>query len=190
MNRCISLICLGIIFAVLATKTAIAQSKNTNYIHACNRIAQPVSSSIDNIQKTAKIKQDINQIERQKTISDNTQTSFWWAAEQFDPFGGKLVQNWLAYPKRQQINLIVNWQLWTMLDYLGRYRFVNQFGTVARKYGYNLNIFNQKEQCLASYKYSRVSNPPKWELHLEKLGEDSLQVEPLESFKVINNEGV
>ena len=190
MNRYSTVICLGIIFTFVASKNAIAQSKNINYIHACDRISQQVSSSIDNIQKTAKIKQNINQIEQPKTVSGNTQTSFWWAIEQFDPFGGKLVQNWLAYPKKQQINLIVNWQLWTMLDYLGRYRFVNQFGTVARKYGYNLNIFNQKEQCLATYKYSRVSNPPKWELHLEKLGEDSLQIEPLESFKGTNNKGV
>ncbi|NJL52801.1 MAG: hypothetical protein HC930_12365 [Hydrococcus sp. SU_1_0] len=68
-----------------------------------------------------------------KTIPNTTQSSFWWAALQFDPFDGKLVQNWLAYPQKQQINLIVNWQLWTLLDYFGRYRFVNQFGTVARK---------------------------------------------------------
>ncbi len=190
MNRYSTVICLGIIFTFLASKSAIAKSENMNYIHACDRISQQVDSSIGNIEKTAKIKQDINQIEQPKTASDKTQTSFWWAIEQFDPFGGKLVQNWLAYPKKQQINLIVNWQLWTMLDYLGRYRFVNQFGTVARKYGYSLNIFNQKEQCLATYKYSHVSNPPKWELHLERLGEDSLQVKPLESFKGINNKGV
>ena len=105
-------------------------------------------------------------------------SSFWWAALQFDPFGGKLVQNWLAYPQKQQINLVVNWKLWTLLDYFGRYRFVNQFGTVARKHGYSLHIYNQKNQCLASYKYNPTSSPPKWELNLEELGRSSL---PLKS---------
>jgi len=113
-----------------------------------------------------------------KTTPDMNISSFWWAALQFDPFGGKLIQNWLAYPQKQQINLVVNWKLWTLLDYFGRYRFVNQFGTVARKHGYSLNIFNQKNQCLASYKYNPSSIPPKWELNLEKLGRDSLPIEP------------
>lgn len=112
------------------------------------------------------------------TPSDSTQSSFWWAALQFDPFGGKLVQNWLTYPHKQQINLVVNWRLWTLLDYFGRYRFVNQFGTVARKHGYSLNIFNQKDQCLASYKYNAHSIPPKWELNLEESGRTSLPIEP------------
>jgi hypothetical protein len=103
--------------------------------------------------------------------------SLWWAQEQFDPFGGRLVENWLAYPQIRQIDLIINWQLWTVLDYLGRYRFVNQFGTVVRKYGYSLNVLDRDKQCLATYKYNSLSNPPKWEIQLERLGKDSLQVE-------------
>lgn len=113
-----------------------------------------------------------------KSIPDITPASLWWAAEQFDPFKGKLVQNWFTYPQQQQINLVVNWRLWNLLDYFGRYRFVNQFGTVVRKYGYSLNIFNQKDQCLASYKYNPASVPPKWELNLVKVGRDSLPIEP------------
>ncbi|MGD1920276.1 MAG: hypothetical protein ACFCAD_16170, partial [Pleurocapsa sp.] len=103
--------------------------------------------------------------------------SIWWAAEQFDPFDGNLIDNWLSYPQKQQINLMVDWQLWTTLDYFGRYRFVNQFGTVVRRHGYDLNVLSQKEQCLATYKYNSSSKPPKWELHLEKLGRDSLEAE-------------
>lgn len=104
--------------------------------------------------------------------------SLWWAKEQFDPFGGRLVKNWLTNPQIKQIDLTVNWQLWTLLDYLGRYRFINQFGTVAREYGYSLRIFNQQQQCLALYEYNDEINPPKWEIKIEGLGEDSLQVEP------------
>lgn len=104
--------------------------------------------------------------------------SLWWAREQFDPFGGKLISNWLTKPQSKQIDLVVNWQFWTLLDYLGRYRFINQFGTVARKHGYDLRIFNQQKQCLALYEYNQVTNPPKWEIKIEGFGQESLQVLP------------
>lgn len=156
------------LLSILIANGAIAQ--DTAIVDACRQI--PDSSFTDNINNNSL-----------KAASDNTQTSLWWAAEQFDPFGGKLVQKWLTNPQKQQVNLIVDWQLWTLLDYLGRYSFVNQFGTVARKYGYSLNVFNQNNICLASYKYNRVSNPPKWEIDLVNLGKDSLQVEPQQFFK-------
>ena len=124
-----------------------------------------------------------------KSVPNSTQSSFWWAALQFDPFGGKLVQNWLTYPQKQQINLVVNWRLWTLMDYFGRYRFVNQFGTVARKHGYSLNIFNQKDRCLASYRYNATSIPPKWELNLEELGRASLPIEPESQQQYLIPEG-
>ncbi|MGL6340734.1 MAG: hypothetical protein ACRC80_16535 [Waterburya sp.] len=161
--------------------TIVAQESNINILNSCEPISKHISSSpsaINNLKNTSKTDNNQHIAKQKDSNTEPTQASFWWAVEQFDPFGGKLIQNWFASPKKQQINLTVNWQLWTLLDYLGRYRFVNQFGTIARKYGYSLNIFNQKEQCLGSYKYNSVSNPPKWELYLEKLGRDSLEVEP------------
>lgn len=107
--------------------------------------------------------------------------SLWWAKEQFDPFGGRLISNWLTNTRIKQIDLTVNWQLWTLLDYLGRYRFINQFGTVARQHGYSLHIYNQQQKCLALYEYNDATNPPKWEITIEDAGEDSLQVEPTEN---------
>ena len=158
---------------------AIAKEAPDSPVNHCHQIDNSVSKSgsvktisVDNIINSP------NLVASTKAAPDITQSSFWWAALQFDPFDGKLIQNWLAYPQKQQINLIVNWQLWNLLDYFGRYRFVNQFGTVARKYGYSLNIFNQKDQCLASYKYNSTTIPPKWELNLEELGRGSLPIEP------------
>lgn len=141
-----------------------------SYCHSADNLVSSPASAIPT--------DSPNLVASTKTTSEVTQSSFWWAALQFDPFEGRLIQDWLAYPQKQQINLVVNWQLWTLLDYFGRYRFVNQFGTVARKYGYSLNIFNQKDQCLASYKYNSTSIPPKWELNLEELGRGSLPIEP------------
>ena len=103
--------------------------------------------------------------------------SLWWAKEQFDPFKGRLIINWFAYPQLKQIDLFVNWQLWTILDYLQRYRLIDKIGTVAREYGYALRVFNQQKQCLATYKYNSYTNPPKWEIDFPQSDEDSLQIE-------------
>jgi hypothetical protein len=156
---------------------AIAKQAPDNLVNNCNQISNQVITPSNTI-PVDQIVAHRNLVASTKTTPNATQYSFWWAALQFDPFDGKLVQNWFAYPQKQQINLVVNWQLWTLLDYFGRYRFVNQFGTVARKYGYSLNIFNQKDQCLASYKYNSTSIPPKWELNLEQSGRSSLPIEP------------
>ena len=60
---------------------------------------------------------------------------------------------------------------------MGRYRLINQLGTIARKYDYNLRIINRQKKCLATYQKS-ASNPQKWEINLDSLGQDGLQVEP------------
>lgn len=78
--------------------------------------------------------------------------SIWWAKEQF---GGKLLDNWLAYPaagdRSPRIDLIVNRQIWSLLDYVERYKFVNNFGNIARDYGYNVRVFNYQQELLATY---------------------------------------
>lgn len=152
---------------------------NIKVIESCQQISNPVSSTVKNANNKLKAQKNIERTEGKKSDSHLPHATIWWAIEQFDPFGGNLIQDWLTHPNKQQLNLTVNWQLWTVLDYFGRYRFVNQFGTVARKYGYSLNIFNQKQQCLATYQYNAVSNPPKWELHLESIGQDSLTPDAL-----------
>jgi hypothetical protein len=82
--------------------------------------------------------------------------SLWWADEQF---GDKLLDNWLAYPDEKRIDLVVNRQIWGLMDYYQRYAFVHRMGTVVRETGdpgetgYNLRVFNRQEPelCLASY---------------------------------------
>ena len=170
MKRYQQVIFITTIFSLLTTQVATGQDSTRDALTSCDNTLPRVSSAVKSINKLRE--------EKNAGVNNDTKPSLWWATEQFDPFDGRLVENWLADSKVQQINLVVNWQLWTLLDYLGRYRFVNQFGTVARKYGYNLNIFNQKNQCLATYKYNPISKPPKWEINLEQLGQNSLQIEP------------
>ena len=100
------------------------------------------------------------------TISqtDISHPSFWWAREQFNEIGGKLLTNWIAYQDQKRVDLVVSRQPWTLLDYLDRYRFVNRFGTVARDYQYNVRVFNDQAALLATYTCNYTQDEPVCEL--------------------------
>lgn len=117
------------------------------------------------------------------TISQTgiTVPSLWWAKEQFDEFGGKLLNNWIAYPNpdnpdQQRVDLVVNRQLWTLLDYMERYRFVNKFGTVARDYEYDVRVFNQQAERLATYTCDYSQSPPNCRIIIEWLGQEGFSL--------------
>ncbi|NJR32669.1 MAG: hypothetical protein HC778_07420 [Chamaesiphon sp. CSU_1_12] len=68
--------------------------------------------------------------------------SLWWTSEQFP---AKLVTNWVADRRQNQIYVIVNTQYWNILDYIDRYRTIAKFGRVAHSYGYSLKICNTQK---------------------------------------------
>ncbi len=75
--------------------------------------------------------------------------SLWWAEEQHDRYGGRLIVNWIAYQNENRVDLVVNRQLWALADYIERYSLVSKIGTTAKDFGYNMQVFNQQGQCLA-----------------------------------------
>jgi hypothetical protein len=103
--------------------------------------------------------------------------SLWWAKEQFNEVGGKLINNWIAYQDEKRIDIVVNRQPWTLLDYLGKYRFINKFGTVARDNNYNVRTFNQQGDLLATYTCNYTQSPAACEIKiLDQFGRTSLPV--------------
>ncbi|MDB9354915.1 hypothetical protein PN486_01360, partial [Nodularia spumigena CS-587/03] len=68
-----------------------------------------------------------------------------------------------GYPANEQeparVDLIVNQQIWSLLDYLERYDFVNRLGSSARKDGYNVRVFNYQQNLLATYTCNFVTSP-------------------------------
>jgi len=71
-------------------------------------------------------------------------------------FSSKLFENWLVCPStnsdRGRIDLVVNGQLWGLLDYFERYALLQQFGNGSDqpdqrfKSGYNMRIFSRQVQ--------------------------------------------
>lgn len=112
------------------------------------------------------------------SVSQNEPTtpSLWWAKAQF---GDDLLNNWLAYPAQGvdagRIDLLVNRQNWSLLDYIGRYEFVNHFGTVARDYGYNVRVFNEQEELLATYTCNFSLNPTQCSIQLDSTGKSQIR---------------
>lgn len=87
-----------------------------------------------------------------------TPPSLWWTKEQVAQelrTSGKLVSDWSAQLKTAeapgQVRLVVNPQMWSLMDYFERYDFVSNFGLAARGFGYQTEIYNTKGTQLASY---------------------------------------
>lgn len=78
--------------------------------------------------------------------------SLWWTHDQF---GGKLLELWLAYPAEGDdpawVDLLVNEQIWSLLNYLERYTFLKQFGSAAQADGFSTRVFNPNGTLLATY---------------------------------------
>ncbi|MDZ8264549.1 hypothetical protein [Nostoc sp. ChiQUE01b] len=81
-----------------------------------------------------------------------TVPSLWWAQQNSEK---KLLDNWIAYPASNKeparVDLIVNQQIWSLLEYMERYDFVNRLGSAARNFGYNVRVFNYQKEPLATY---------------------------------------
>lgn len=80
--------------------------------------------------------------------SEKSVPSLWLAQKQF---GGQLLDRWFVDPSNTWVIIIVNRQLWSLLDYMERYQFVNRFGTVSSEYGYNMQVCNRQGRTLAVY---------------------------------------
>jgi hypothetical protein len=95
--------------------------------------------------------------------------SLWWTRDllvsksQFNP---KLIEGWLVCgagvqdglarlcaigAKPGRVEMVVNSQLWTVLDYLSRYELIYRFGSATSECGYNIYIFNTDTQLIADF---------------------------------------
>ncbi len=86
--------------------------------------------------------------------------SLWWLKDNSQT---KLLDNWIAYPATNtepgRVDIIINQQTWSLLDYVERYAFINRIGYFARENGYNLRVFNYQKQRLANYTCNFSTNP-------------------------------
>ncbi|MDJ0701744.1 MAG: hypothetical protein QNJ46_00550 [Leptolyngbyaceae cyanobacterium MO_188.B28] len=86
----------------------------------------------------------------QDTISDTSLTlpSLWWSRDQVVAAVGDLpqfIETWVAFrgseEQPRRVDVVVNPQIWNLLNYLERYAVLNQFGATAKSYGYSTRFF-------------------------------------------------
>ncbi|MEM8610536.1 MAG: hypothetical protein AAGF93_00850 [Cyanobacteria bacterium P01_H01_bin.105] len=82
-----------------------------------------------------------------------TAPSLWWQQRQVGELvhSDRLIDSWRAYPDTNtdndtgtslaHVDVIVNSQIWRLLNYLERYSLITQFGKSAKSYGYQLRLF-------------------------------------------------
>ncbi|NJM46856.1 MAG: hypothetical protein HC860_12460 [Alkalinema sp. RU_4_3] len=115
--------------------------------------------------------------------------SLWWTRDQYVarlPLGKKLISSWLICPKTanapQHVQMVLNAQIWSLLEYFDRYEFLNQFGTVTSNNGHDLWIYSDETPVVAAYvcDYQAVSTklPCKLELNASFSGKRGDEVFP------------
>ncbi len=73
-----------------------------------------------------------------------------WLTQDF--FGRELLETWFVNPADTWVILVVNQLTWQRQEYMDIYKFINHFGSVAREYGYNLQICQpSQKKPLAAY---------------------------------------
>ena len=169
------LLLLGIFWSILLGRLAQGGEK---------AIANPAPPSCESLLPQAILAQQSLFQDRAKAVKENAiraeyfpPPSLWWAKEQFDPFAGRLIEDWKVQVNLQLIDLQVNRQLWSTLDYVNRYQFVSKFGTIARESHYNLRIVNAQNKCLAVY-YCRFDTiPNQCDLQIETSERPGLRID-------------
>ena len=108
------------------------------------------------------------------TISQTqlTKPSLWWAE---DRFGGLLLDSWFGCPNERRVYLVVNRQIWTSLNYIERYEFVNHFATYVRPNNYNVVVLNPQQRPLATYICNYSVNPADCNVWIDITGTSSFQ---------------
>ncbi|MGL5034329.1 MAG: hypothetical protein ACRC6M_11080 [Microcystaceae cyanobacterium] len=106
----------------------------------------------------------------------SSEPELWWVKEQVEQFEKVLLISWQTDDINKRLDLIVDRQNWSRLDYLERYRFVHQFGTVARENHYSLRVFNQQQKCLVAYWCNFQITPSQCQMKFESPKESRFQI--------------
>ncbi|MBE9066288.1 hypothetical protein IQ260_06445 [Leptolyngbya cf. ectocarpi LEGE 11479] len=102
----------------------------------------------------------VSQINEQQLITDIPATasaaapsdqeftvpSLWWQQhQQGEAIDRRLIDNWYAYSDQvspiPHVDVVVNGQIWPLLNYLEQYAFITQFGESAKSDDYQLRVF-------------------------------------------------
>jgi hypothetical protein len=117
-------------------------------------------------------------------LSDR-QSELWWTKEQIEAElkSSKLISRWalstdspslLASPLAPgpaTLDVTINSQVWSVLDYFGRYEFANTLGIKAYDLGYGLRIMSDRGLFLGQYRCATIAPPSQCRVQLDSVGQ-------------------
>ena len=136
--------------AVLSSAAAAPRKGVVKDLTLQNAILYPLESDL--LQPDADLSE--RAVVTRDTVQDSQLTlpSLWWAEQQY---GGKLLEEWLAYSgedgEPRRVDLVVDRQLWVLSSYVEQYQFVHRFGVAALQFGYSTRIFTAQGALLGTY---------------------------------------
>ncbi len=114
----------------------------------CQLLVFPTNSTLNGVEFSQRIVNgSISSDSRHVSAESMTLPSLWWNRDTLTrQLGGpRLVQSWLSYQiadsSIEVVDVMINPQIWSVLTYNERFAVLNQFGTAARDFGYNLRFF-------------------------------------------------
>lgn len=136
MNLAARWIAIASLGTTLCSGGALAQSLSEDFISEVRQInnAQPITNITPSATADTPSAQGF------------TIPSLWWQQrQQGKTFNPRLIDTWRAYDHSiseiAHVDVVVNGQIWPLLDYLEQYEFITKFGESAKSYGYQLRIF-------------------------------------------------
>lgn len=123
------------------------RSPDLNQI-VCQLLVFPTNSTLNSNEFSQRIVDgSIASDSRHASAETMTLPSLWWNRDTLTRHlgGPRLVQSWLSYQIADSsiavVDVMINSQIWSVLTYNERFAVLNQFGTAARDFGYNLRFF-------------------------------------------------
>ncbi|MBE9158837.1 hypothetical protein IQ265_18640 [Nodosilinea sp. LEGE 06152] len=121
---------------------------------------------------------------REASADAMTLPSLWWNRDSLTSHlgGRRLVDSWISYQVEDSgtavVDVMVNPQMWSVLTYNERYAVLNQFGTAARDFGYNVRFFqgnSRSYRMMGLYACNFIEQP------------NLTQTEPLTASQTLEN---
>jgi hypothetical protein len=135
----------------------------------CQLLVFPTHSTLNGTEFSQRIVDgSVSSDSRQASAESMTLPSLWWNRDSLTRHlgGPRLVQSWLSYQIADSsvtvVDVVINPQIWSVLTYNERFAVLNQFGTTARDFGYNLRFFqgNARSYRLVGLYACKFSSPP------------------------------
>jgi hypothetical protein len=166
----------------------------------------PTTINISQFRKGVCLDGSVGSTDRDIKPEGVTIPSLWWTRDQLltkNYFNPKLIEGWLVCDAGVQtadarictlsgqrpgrVDVLINTQLWSVLDYLNRYELLYRLGTATSECGYNVYLYDTEAKLIGDYTCKFPDRPQDCTLRTDPTGKGGLRRGPSDVFAPITN---